>query len=743
MSQKPNLTFHISGMHCASCASNIQRKLNKTVGVREANINYASEQATVIYDQEKISEKSIALVVETMGYKAQLNIGDMTLLIEKERALELKLLQRDFGIGAVLSALLFSGAMVPFSPAFLHNPFVLLILATPVQFWSGRRYYKSAWSALKNRTANMDTLVVLGTSVAYFYSLFVVLFGGVFRNEIISANTYFETSATIITLVLLGKYLELRAKGQTMTALKKLLDLQVKSAHVVLNGVVSDQSIELVKVGDIVLVKPGEKIPVDGVVVSGATVVDESMLTGESFPVEKKAGDRVTGATQNVNGLFEMRTERVGAETKLSQIARAVAEAQGTKPPIQRVVDVVAGYFVPIVLGLAFVTFFVWFVFGPEPRILNAIINTISVLIIACPCALGLATPTALMVGVGKGATAGILIRDAEALETANKINTVVFDKTGTLTEGKPKVVKIVINPEFNYPEEELIVIAGMLAKNSNHPLSRAVFDWASRRGFEDKTLTGFSEVPGKGIVAKREHNEYVVLGNIKLLKERNFDTGFAEELLSIAEAGTYLFVGHHDKKVMGAILLADEIKKESISVINDLKKQKIKVVLLSGDNKLAVASVAGALGVDEAQAELLPQEKLLAIEKMQKAGETVAMVGDGINDAPALAIASIGIAMGEGSDIAIESAGITLLRSDIALVPKAIKLSRATMRNIKQNLFWAFGYNVVLIPVAMGVLYPLFKIQMNPILAGLAMALSSVSVVLNALRLKTLRELS
>lgn len=740
MPQTANLTFHISGMHCASCAANIQRKLNKTAGVREANINYASEQATVAYDEAKISEQAIASVVETLGYKAQLNIKDVTELIEKERATELTKLRRDFSVGAILTVLLIIGAMVPFSPAFLQNSFVLLVLATPVQFWSGRRYYKSAWSALKNKTANMDTLVVLGTSVAYFFSVFSVFFSVVLKNANIPVNTYFETSATIITLVLLGKYLELRAKGQTMTALKKLLDLQAKSAHLILDGVVTEQPIELVKVGDIVLVKPGEKVPVDGVILSGTAAVDESMLTGESLPIDKKAGDRVTGATQNVDGRFEMRVERVGAETKLSQIARVVAAAQGTKPPIQRVVDVVAAYFVPVVIGLALVTFSLWIIFGPEPRLLNALINTISVLIIACPCALGLATPTALMVGVGKGAGAGILIRDAAALETANKIDTVVFDKTGTLTEGKPRVVKIIINSAQNFSEEKIVNVAGALSQNSNHPLSRAVFAWASKRGFENQPLLNFSEVSGKGVIASNEHNEMVALGNIKLMKERNINVTFAEELLSKVEAGTYLFVGHHDKEIMGAILLADEVKKASNGVIEALKKQKIKVVLLSGDNKTAVKSVAVELSVDEALAELLPQEKLTAIERMQKAGRTVAMVGDGINDAPALALASIGIAMGEGSDIAIESAGVTLLRSDIALVPQAIKLSRATMRNIKQNLFWAFGYNVVLIPVAMGLLYPFFKIQMNPILAGLAMALSSVSVVLNALRLKTLK---
>jgi len=740
MPQKNSINFHISGMHCASCAVNIQRKLSKTNGVEQANVNYASEQATINYNQEIVSETQIAEVVKGLGYKAQINTVDMKGLIEKERALEIKNFQREFWISAGLTILLLVGTMVPFAPKFLQNTIVLLLLATPVQFWIARRYYQSAWSALKNKTANMDTLVVLGTSVAYFYSAFVVVFSKLLQSFSVNTHTYFETSATIITLVLLGKYLELRAKGQTMTALKKLLDLQAKSAHVVTEQGVVETPIENVKIGDRILVKPGEKIPVDGEIISGTAVVDESMLTGESLPIDKTAGDKVTGATQNNDGSFEMRAERIGAETKLAQIARVVAEAQGSRPPIQRVVDLVAAYFVPVVIGLAILTFTIWFIFGPEPKMLNSMVSMIAVLIIACPCALGLATPTALMVGVGRGAQAGILIRDAAALETANRISTIVFDKTGTLTAGKPQVVKTILNPAYSFSEEQLIGIAGSLAQLSNHPLSRAVTVWATAKSFKVKELTGFAEIPGKGVVAKCEHGLEVVLGNIKLLREKNYGVSFAEKLIASAEVGTYLFVGHHNQEIIGAILLADEIKDDAETIVSALKKQKIKVVLLSGDNKLAVNDVAQKLGIDQSFSELMPEEKLKEIEKLQRAGEIVAMVGDGINDSPALALADIGIAMGEGSDIAIESAGITLLRSDIALVPQAIRLSRATMRNIKQNLFWAFGYNIVLIPVAMGVLYPLFKIQLNPMLAGLAMALSSVSVVMNALRLNTLK---
>ena len=740
MSQRANLTFHISGMHCASCAVNIQRKLTKLDGVDQANINYASEQATVNFNREMVSEKQIANVVERLGYKAQINVADMNELIEKERLAEINNFQREFWISAVLTILLLVGTMIPGAPKFLQNTIVLLLLATPVQFWIARRYYWSAWSALKNKTANMDTLIVMGTSVAYFYSAFVVVFSGLLRGFNVVTNTYFETSATIITLVLLGKYLELRAKGQTMAALKKLLDLQAKSAHVVTPGGIVETLIENVKIGDRILVKPGEKVPVDGEILTGTATVDESMLTGESLPIDKKVGDKVTGATQNIDGSFEMRAELIGADTKLSQIARVVAEAQGSRPPIQRVVDSVSAYFVPIVIVLAIITFFAWFTFGPEPRVLNSLINTIAVLIIACPCALGLATPTALMVGVGRGAQAGILIRDAGSLETANRIKTIVFDKTGTLTVGKPKVIKIILNPEHDFSEEKLMKLAGSLAKLSNHPLSRAVIEWVTEKKIETKNLTNFSELPGKGIIAKCENGLSVVLGNIKLMRDRKIDISFANKVLLEAEAGTYLFVGHHDKEIVGAILLADAVKTEAVSVIEEIKRQKIKVVLLSGDNKMVVRDVANKLGIDHAIAELLPDEKLKEIEKLQSSGETVAMVGDGINDAPALALADIGIAMGDGSDIAIESAGITLLRSDIGLVPQAIRLSRSTMRNIKQNLFWAFGYNIILIPVAMGLLYPLFKIQLNPMLAGLAMALSSVSVVVNALRLKNLK---
>lgn len=738
MSTQTKTTFHISGMHCASCAANIQRKLSKTAGITEATVNYASEQGSIAFDPVTVSEQKIAEAVKSLGYQAQFENENSETLIDEEHEKEKRTLRIDLLIGVILTVLLVIGAMLPFAPAFMRNPILLLVLSTPVQFWVGRRFYLSALSALKNKTANMDTLVVLGTSVAYFYSLFVVIFGRAFENISGGDSIYFETSATIITLVLLGKFLEMRAKGQTRTALKKLLDLQAKSAFVISESGLKEIPIEEVKKGDRLLVRPGEKVPVDGKIIQGAGVIDESMLTGESLPIDKKIGDKVTGATQNTDGSFEMVAERIGSDTKLAQITRVVAQAQGSRPQIQRLVDIVAAYFVPIVLVLALLTFAVWYFFGPSPVLLNALVNTISVLIIACPCALGLATPTAIMVGVGKGATNGILIRDAESLETANKINYIVFDKTGTLTHGKPVVKEVVVAE--GKKENDLLNIAGPLSKLSAHPLSRAVFNWANDRNVAEQTLSNFAEHAGQGIVGEFPDGQKYSLGNIKLMRAQNIDVGFADEILKKEKIGSWLFVGKNNAEIIGAVLLADEIKKDSPRVVQDLKKQGIQPMILSGDNAKNVRAVAETLGIEKAIGELSPEQKLDEIKKLQKEGNTVAMVGDGINDAPALALSDIGIAMGEGSDIAIESAGITLLQSNIALVPAAIKLSRSTIRNIKENLFWAFAYNVVLIPVAMGVLYPFFGIRMNPMFAAVAMALSSVSVVLNALRLKIIK---
>lgn len=737
------LSFHISGMHCASCAANIQRKISKLPGVEEANVNYASEQASVLYNQSKLDQKEIAEAVKSLGYESHIGVKDPSSLVEAERQKELKRLRNDFIFSVVLTVLLLAGAMIPFAPEFLKNDWVMLILATPVQFWAARRFYHSAWSALKNRMANMDTLIALGTSIAYFYSLAVVLFENYFTRFDIPTHVYFETASTIITLVLVGKYLELRAKGQTSEAIKKLLGLQAKSAHKKENGEIIEIAIEEVKVGDLLVVRPGEKVPVDGKIVEGESFLDESMVTGESMPVEKKVGDLVIGSTLNTSGSFEMIAEKVGSETRLSQIAKLVAEAQGSRPPIQKLVDTVSAYFVPVVIVLALLTFIIWFVFGPEPKLLHALVGMISVLIIACPCALGLATPTSLMVGIGRGASLGILIKDAQALEIANKIKTIVFDKTGTLTEGKPAIREVFFPEGLNEKDKNnFLTIAKSLEEKSSHPLAEAVVNYVKFRDIsENAAITSFKNLSGKGLEGVIDGKE-VLIGAENLMREKNI-TIDSETLGTVnkwrKKAWTVSFMALN-KKIATAFGIADVPKVKAKEILAELKQMKITTIMLTGDNKATGQAVAKALGVSRVESEVAPEQKEKRVRELRREKGAVAMVGDGINDAPALAAADVGIAMGSGTEIAMESAGITLLRSDISLVPKSINLSKAVMKNIRQNLWWAFGYNVILIPVAAGILYPFWGIQLSPILAGLAMALSSVSVVTNALRLKIVK---
>lgn len=753
------LSFHVSGMHCASCASNISRALNKAEGVSEATVNYANEQATVHFDSKKITPEMIAQEVARVGYKANIHAHDSLDLSESERAAELSLLKKQLGVSGAFTSLLLIGAMLMLPESlsvlgFLKNTWVMWALATPVQFWVGKRYYQSALAALKNKTTNMDTLIALGTSVAYFYSVFVVLANNWLIQLSLPAHVYFETSATIITLVLLGKFLELRAKGQTSAAIKKLMGLQAKVAHLKKDGRILDVPIEEVKVGDVLLVKPGEKVPVDGIILKGQSSLNESMVTGESLPREKSEGDAVIGATLNTSRSFEMRAEKIGTETMLSQIIELVKSAQGSRPPVQKLVDTVSSYFVPVVIVLSILTFGIWMIFGPAPQFLYALISMISVLIIACPCALGLATPTSLMVGIGRGANAGILIKNAEALEVANTVTAVVFDKTGTLTEGKPAVQDVLYGDDllsvakklkWNTSTKELAQntlnqLVFSLESSSHHPLAQAVVNFFS----PDKKLrvletTDLEDVSGKGIVGKVDGMQ-LLIGTHKFLTENK--VVLEEKLLSEsrqwqAEGKTVSHVAAGGKHLM-SLSIADEVKAASKEVIALLKQKKIQSIMLTGDNTITARAIAKKLGITQVQAEVLPQDKEKIIRQLHQDGEVVAMVGDGINDAPALAQADVGIAMGGGTDVAMESAGITLLRSDIALVPQALNLSHATMKNIRQNLTWAFGYNVILIPVAMGILYPIWGIQLNPMLASAAMAFSSVSVVLNALRLKS-----
>lgn len=735
MSKNETLSFHISGMHCASCASNIARGIKKIKGVSEASINYANEQASVVIDlNDKKVAQEIDKTVTSLGYKAHIGMDHGEDLAQSEREAELKDLKIKIAASGFLASLLLL-SMVPALPSFFTNPWWLWLLATPIQFWAGKRFYQGAWSGFKNFSANMDTLVALGTSVAYFYSVFVILFMDWLENQGIPAHMYFEASGTIITFILLGKYLEIRAKGQASTAIKKLMGLQVKTAYKMVNGQAVAVPIAQVQVGDILLIKPGEKVPVDGKVTKGESAIDESMITGESLPVNKQINDRVIGATINGSGAIEIEAQKVGSDTMLANIIRMVRQAQGSRPPIQKLVDQVAGIFVPVVIVLSILTFIIWLMVGPDPRLLFALVSMINVLIIACPCALGLATPTSLMVGIGKGAENGILIKDAQALEVANKIKAVVFDKTGTLTKGKPKVLDFWSSENT----EKILSIVLAVESQSHHPLAQAIIEYS--QGFNPLRVEvdDFKDLSGKGVSA-RVSKSRVLIGTQKLIISEGLEiSGKVEQKANALknQGLSVAFVGVDDK-VVGLFGIADSVKDGSKEVVQKLKKMNIIPIMLTGDNQQTASVIAHQVGIDQFEAEVLPEDKKQVIEKLQKQYGVVAMVGDGINDAPALAAADVSIAMGNGTDVAIQTAGVTLLRSDISLVPKAIGLSKATIINIRQNLFWAFVYNIVLIPVAMGALYPIWGLMLSPIMAGAAMAFSSVTVVGNALRLKT-----
>ncbi len=733
---KKTLSFHISGMHCASCASNTTRKLNKTSGVISASVNYANEQATVTYDEKRTSTQDLASAVSSLGYTAHIEANEE--IAEKERQKELDSLKKKLAVSVVLASILML-SMVPGLPKVFHNPWLLWILATPVQFWAGKRFYQGAISGLKNKTTNMDTLVALGTSVAYFYSAIVTVFGNWFEKYDIETHVYFEASAAIITFILLGKFLEIRAKAQTSSAIKELLGLQAKTALVKRGKDWKKISADKIKTGDVLLVKPGEKIPTDGEIIKGETSINESMITGESLPIAKEKGNKVVGATVNGSGSIEIKATRIGSETMLANIIRLVKEAQGSRPPIQALVDKIASYFVPAVIVTAVVTFSTWMVVGPEPKFLFALVSMINVLIIACPCALGLATPTSLMVGMGKGAKLGILIKDAQALEVANKIEAVVFDKTGTLTEGKPTVKNSVYIDETK--KELILGTLKSVEELSHHPLAEALVSYAQENLSKNKSykVTNFKDLSGKGVKAKVAKTQ-VLIGNEKLFEENKIKIDQNQIIDSLKNKGQTVVLMSLDNKLEAIFSIADTLKQKSKEVVSDLKKSGITPIMLTGDNQQTAQSIAYEVGISEVVAEVLPADKEKTIRNLRNKYQVVAMVGDGINDAPALASADVSIAMGDGTDVAIESAGVTLLRSDISLVPQAISLSKATMKNIKQNLFWAFGYNVLLIPVAMGTLYPIWGVLLNPMLAGAAMAFSSVSVVFNALRLKTIK---
>jgi len=752
------ISFPVEGMTCASCVNRITRFLQKVDGVDGAEVNLATETATVRFDPSRIAPVDLAAAVDAAGYVARLDqlasdahdaaieqVAEARSDRDAAAARHLASLRRRVIVSAVLTLPILGGlarmTVAHGLPALLSEPLFQLALATPIQFWAGWPFLVGAWQGLRRRSADMDTLIAVGTTAAYGYSVATMLVPDFFRAAGIGAKggelpLYFDTAAAIVTLILLGRFLEARAKTHTSEAIRRLIGLAPRTARVVRGGTEVDLPIEAVAVGDLVRVRPGETIAVDGVVTDGASAVDESMVTGESMPVSKRLDDLVIGATLNTSGTLTFRATRVGSDTVLARIIRLVSEAQGSRAPIQRLADVVTGYFVPAVLGLAALTFVIWLVAGPQPAFNLALLNTIGVLIIACPCALGLATPTSIMVGTGKGAEAGVLFRNAEALERLGSVKTVVLDKTGTLTEGKPRVTDIVLADGGTDPADVLRVVAAA-ERGSEHPIAEAiVLEAVDKRGLELPVATAFEATAGDGIRATVEGID-VIVGRPAFLEAMGIGLAAIRPAAdALAADGKTSVLVAFDGRIAAAIAVADTLKPGSAGAVSELRQLGIEVAMLTGDDRRTAEAIARMAGIEVVLADVRPDGKAAAVKRMQGHG-LVAMVGDGINDAPALASADVGIAMGTGTDVAMDAAAVTLMSGDLRGLVTAVALSRATMNNVRQNLFWAFAYNTILIPVAMGVLYPFTGILLDPILAAGAMALSSVTVVSNALRLR------
>lgn len=728
-------------MTCAACIRRVEKAIKSLRGVEDVAVNLATGRATITHRKDWAGIKELEKTVSDQGYQfLGLVVEDREDSISKAHQKEIKELKIKFAIGAVLSSVIFLGSMqhwfsflegIPRSSMLI----ILFVLTTPVVFWVGSRFFSGAWKAARQKTTDMNTLVAVGALAAYVYSVLATFFPGMFASASLSPHVYYDGAAIIITLILLGRLLEAQAKGKTSSAIKRLMGLKPKTARVIRNGNEVDIPIEEVVPGDFIVVRPGEKIPTDGIIVSGTSTVDESMLTGESMPLLKEAGQQVFAATLNKSGSFVFKATKVGAETALAQIIRFVEEAQGSKAPIQRIADKVASIFVPLVFLTGILTFVIWFFFVPDPLFSRALLNFVSVLVIACPCALGLATPTAVMVGTGIGAENGILIKGGESLEKAYKLTMVVFDKTGTLTRGEPEVTDIVTAP--GEETKRVLQVAMSLEAVSEHPIAAAIVARGREHNLVSKPVDRFEAVPGLGVRGYIDGSHYL-LGNLRFMEREGIQVyHLADEAHRLADEGKTCVVIAEGSRAIGLIGVSDvprETAKESITALRDMG---LSVAMITGDNQKTAKAIGSALGIEHILAEVLPHEKAKEITRLRSEGHVVAMVGDGINDAPALAAADIGIALGAGTDVAMEASDITLVKNDLTSVPMAIKLSFETMKVIRQNLFWAFIYNIIGIPIAAGALYPFFGIVLNPEFAAAAMALSSVSVVSNSLRLR------